>query len=210
MFRNFYYLTIFILFTCITGCASVDVPLLGKWVKQPSSSVKPKLEPVLEAGNIQHAKFVDEGRIANSKLLTKGRDIAFVPFKAGVAAEASQQLDKIALRIVKGISDAFLNDRSGKHAHFNILTIKNTVDADIYVKGYITLMKQSPKFKKWILMKEKKTLGVSGKLLDVKTGETLVIFKDQEESVSRDEGYNELGYRIGINIGQFILSGVEL
>ncbi len=209
MSKNLYYIIMVIFFSSIVGCSSVDVPLLGKWVKQPDSAVKPKVKPVLSEP-LKINEFVDEGRIANAELLTQGRNIAFMPFRAGVDAEATVLLDKIALRIVKGISDAFSNDRTGKHTHFTILTVDDSKNADIHVKGYVTSMKQSSKFQKWFLLGEKKVLSVSGKLTDVKTGETLVVFSDQEETTQNDEGYHELGYRIGGNIGQFILSGVEL
>ena len=39
--------------------------------------------------------------------LKNGKNIAVVPFTAGVGVEANEDLDRIALMIVKGISDVF-------------------------------------------------------------------------------------------------------
>ena len=129
----------------ILGCA--HIPFIGKSAlseteKKFDSPEKPALES---------SQFVEKGRIVDVQRLQRKQSIAIVPFKAGVGVVASEESDKIALTIVKGISDAFAYDRSGKHKHFNILTAESSQKADLLIQGYITDMKSSSKISRWVL-----------------------------------------------------------
>lgn len=192
-------------FFVLSGCANLQIPFLGKSSNQakiPDQSDSHEKE-VLEPN-----EYVDKGRIVNAQRLKEGKNLAIIPFKAGVDVEANEELDKTALMIVKGISDAFAEDHTGKHAYFNILTAENSSEANLIAKGHIVKMTRLSKIRRWISFNRKKILSVSGKITDIKTGETVLIFTDHAESNVKSEEYRELGYRIGKNIGRFILSGV--
>lgn len=189
----------------LNGCANLQIPFFGK-KSQQSKSVEQSTPREQEA--LKSSEYVDEGRIVNAQRLKDGRNLAIVPFTAGVDVESTAELDKVALMIVKGVSDAFAEDHTGKHAHFNILTAENSSSANLIAKGHIMKMAQSSKTRQWVLLKRKKTLKVSGKIVDVKTGEAVLIFTDYVESKEKSEEFKELGYRIGKNIGRFILSGI--
>ena len=152
--------------------------------------------------------FVDDGYIVNRKLLQKETNIAIIPFKASVKVEANEALDKVALRIVGGIFNAF-KESDGKQGHFHVLTADDNKDPDLIIQGHITGMDGPSKVGRWALLKKKKMLSVEGKVVDAQTGERVVVFSDSQETRDKQIDYKQLGYRIGENIGRFILSGVE-
>lgn len=188
----------------IIGCS--HIPFIGK-VPQSSESTAQSNES--EEQPLEPNKFVEKGRIISTEALQKGKNIAIIPFTAGVGVEANNDLDKVALMIIKGISDAFADDHSGKHDHFDILTAESSETADLIVQGHISSLKSPSKVKKWVLINGQKTLGVDGKIVDARTGESVLIFEDTQETGIKKETHDQLGYRIGKNIGLFILSGIE-
>jgi len=184
----------------IVGCGHVNVPFLGKLSDKPKESQK---QPEATAST-----FIDKGSIINAQKLQQGRKIVIIPFTAGEGAESTDELDRVALMIIKGVSDAFNNDKTGKHTHFTILTAENSKEADLRIKGHITEMGKPSKLKRLVLLSGKRKLGIEGKITDIQTGETIVIFNDHAQSQTEDDDYKQLGYNIGKNIGQFILSGI--
>ena len=148
--------------------------------------------------------FVPIGKIINLQRLKKGGKLLIIPFKAGEKVELNEQLDKAALRIVKGIAEALMEqDNSG----FKILLANNADEADIVIKGFVREFKETSKIRKWFLRKKKISLGVEGKMIDFKTQEIICVFKDRQETTKKEEDHNSLGLVIGCGIGQFILSG---
>lgn len=188
----------------IVGCS--HIPFVGKSAK---SSTTVKKNDSSERKPLESVKYVEKGSIVDSLRLQKKQNIVIVPFTAGVGVEASDELDGVALMIIKGISDTFATDRTGKHNHFNILTAENAQNADLVVQGRVTQMTTSSKVSRWVLFKGEKKLGVEGKMLDPKTDEPTLIFVDHAKTRTRDENFKRLGYRIGTNIGRFILSSVK-
>ena len=180
------------------GCS--HIAFLGKSPRPSKNTIGPsKLKQPLESNN-----FVEKGQIIDVPRLQQGTNIAIIPFKAGVGVEANEELDKIALMIVKGVADVFADDQESR---FNILTAENSQEADFIIQGHITGVKGPSRVSRWILFKGQKTLDVDGKMVDAQTGETIAVFADKTETKEAD--YKELGYRIGKNIGLFIVSGVE-
>ncbi len=166
----------------IIGCS--HIPFVGK-IQQSSESTAQSNGS--EERQLEPNKFVEKGRIINTEALQKGKNIAIIPFTAGVSVEASNGLDKVALMIIKGISDAFADDHSGKHDHFNILTAENSEAADLIVQGHINSLKSPSKVKKWVLISGQKMLGVDGKIVDARTGESVLIFEDTQETSVKEE-----------------------
>lgn len=195
----------FVLLLLVAGCANINIPFVGKSSEQSKAVNKTDLP---EKPSLEPSAFVEDGRIINAQRLQQGQNIVIIPFKAGVGVEATEELDKAALMLVKGISDAFGNDPRGEQNKFNILTAESVKEAEFIIQGHITDQRGSPKIKKWVLLKGTKTLGVEGKMTDAQTGETIAIFSDHAKTSMRKEDYKQLGYRIGKNIGQFILSGI--
>ncbi len=152
--------------------------------------------------------FVDDGYIVNRKLLQKEANTAIIPFKAGVEVEANEVLDKIALRIVGGIFNAF-KESDGKREHFHVLTADDNKDPDLIIRGHITGMDGPSKVGRWALLRKRRMLSVKGEVVNARTGKKVVVFFDSQGTRDTQVGYKQLGYCIGENIGRFILSGVK-
>lgn len=201
--KSFVKLLCFILVGTMIGCGHLTIPFIGKKSDQSLAGEKVKNQLL----DIQPAEFVDRGRIVNAEKLKQGRNIAIVPFTAGVGAESTDELNRVALMIIKGVVDAFADDKTGKHAYFNILMADDSKDADLIVSGHITAMGGPSKLKRWIPLSSKNKLSVEGKITDIQSGETVVIFSDYAQTETNDD-YKQLGYDLGKNIGRFILSGI--
>lgn len=193
----------FISLILFVGCA--HVPFFGQ--STLSSTVTESdshRKQTLKSGH-----FEGKRRIVDAQRLQQGQNLAIIPFKAGVGVEANEELDRVALMIVKGISDVFTDNRGGKDDYFNILTAENSQKADLIIRGHITAIRRLSRVSRWALMKKEKSLDVDGKMTDARTGETVLIFADRAKTKKKTEDYKQLGYRIGKKIGRFILSGAE-
>lgn len=186
----------------VIGCA--HVPFAGKSSQPPTAAVK---NGVHEGRPFESSGFVEKGRIVDGQRLQSGRNVVVIPFKAGVGVEATEALDKIALMIVKGISDAFASEGGGHH--LQLLTVEDSQKADMIIQGHVTAMEHPSKIGRWILFKDTKKLGVEGKMTDAQTGEVILSFSDHAVSGAQREDHTQLGYRIGKNIGRFISAGME-
>lgn len=150
---------------------------------------------------IESAPVPAIGRIVDSSLLKKGGALLIAPFKAGVDAEAGEQLDKISLRIVKGVADALQEN----NAPFQILVADNAQEADVVLKGFIEKIGSSGTMKRWILRKREIDMRVQGRMMDVKTGRLILMFSFQRKIKGKTKDYNSLAYEMGKELGMFIL-----
>lgn len=149
------------------------------------------------------AEIVRMGSIVASDRIKEGGKLLIIPFKAGEDVVLNAQIDKVSLRIVKGIADSLIEGNS----KFEILLAHNADEADIIIKGFITEFKTVPKWRAWLPGKDKIGLGVEGKMIDADSESTICVFQDRQETSENEEDHNFLGLTIGHNIGQFILSG---
>jgi len=188
----------FISLFLMIGCA--HIPFFGKSSQPAKETIKSsRLEQPLELSG-----FVEKGRIVDAGRLQQGKNVAVIPFKAGVDVEANEELERVTLMVVKGNADTFADDQGGL---FNILTAENSNEADFVIQGHVTNLKGPSRVSRWVLLKGHKMLSVDGKMIDAGTGEAIAVFTDQV--TSKTESYKDLGYRIGKNIGLFILSGTN-
>ena len=186
-----------------SGCASTNIPFFGKKSDQAETTTASD-ESLLVAN-----EFVKKGRIVNRARLQQRQNVIIIPFHAGVNVEATDDLDRIALMMIKGITDTFGADQTGKHDHFHILTADSQEPDNLVLKGYFTDLSGPSTLKRLLPLTNKQSLGVSGELMDAKSGEVLVIFTDAVTTDDKNDDTMKLGYQIGINIGRFLLSGVD-
>ena len=188
----------FLSFFMIMGCS--QAPFLRKSTRLDSDIVENKtLEQPSELN-----RFVEKGQIIDAQRLKQGKLVAFIPFKAGVNVAANENLDRIALMIVKGSADVFNEDQNNR---YKVLTAENSGQADMIVQGHVTAVKGPSKVSRWIMLKGHKMLSVEGEVIDAQNGNTIAVFSDQ--MTSEDKDYKELGYQIGKNISSFMLFGAE-
>lgn len=140
-------------------------------------------------------------KILNAERLQKGGRMVVVPFRAGVGVEATDELDKIALMIVKGVAD--LLKKEG--AHFEVMTGENADQADFLIQGHITHRAGASGLRRWILRSKTIELGIEAKMMDIATQQTILVFTQRKETTKKARDYRELGYEIGEDLGRFIL-----
>ena len=146
--------------------------------------------------------FVTTAKVLNAPRLKQGGKLLIIPFKAGEDVEATDEIDKLALTIVKGIIEKLQVQGSP----FEIIFAQNANEADLSIEGHITGVGLSSKFKKLILRDKGKSLSVSGKLVNQKTEETILVFTDSKQDRDRSKTFIDLAYGIGRDVGDYILA----
>ena len=149
--------------------------------------------------------FVQNGKVLDADRLKAGGKLLLVPFKAGEDVMATAELDRLALMIVKGISEKL----QGSGAPFEILFAQNAEKAELILEGHFTKIRNSSRIRKWMLMDKGKSLAVSGKMVDRKTGKTILVFTDSKQNQEKKKTFSDLGRDIGYDIGDYILELVH-
>lgn len=194
--------TLGILLVYLTGCGWIKTPSWMPFTQNKTREFPDKKEIVAVPETIP----VTEGRMITPEKLKGGGKILLVPFRAGNNVSASKELDKIAFRMMQGISVALKDNKP----FFDILINLDQSQPDFLIDGYFTVKKESSNFLvKWFFKKKKYVLGVEGKLMDANTREVIAIFSDTMTSSSPSEDFVFLGFRIGQNIGDFIRTSLN-
>ncbi len=171
---------------------AVCLPLVGcAWFH-------PKVKPIVP---IKDTQFVATGRVVAPTLLEKGGRVAMIPFTAGSDVEATQELDRISLMMVRGLADTLNNEPSKK-----IIFSPEEDETDFIITGHITQLSQPSKFKEWIFRNHKIILSIDGKMVDAHTKQTVLVFSDLKSAQYKKVKYEALGQIIGQDIAKFILS----
>ncbi len=129
--------------------------------------------------------------VLNPDLLMKGGKIYFLPFSAGVDAQAGEALDRLSLMMVKGASDAL--EEGGR---FSLLPGDMAGNADITVKGRIETFGPKGGFRRGLFM------AVRGEVRLVRTNETMALIYGQKDIVNVKNGADQAAYAIGFDIGK--------
>ncbi len=181
----------FILVCLLTGCS---------WIHSKKKDISNRDESIWK--EMGSAQFVETGKIVNPQRIANGGNLLIIPFRAGPDVEANDNLDKITLMIIKGVSDIIEEN----DANLKVLVAQNAQDAEFIIDGHITHVDASTKMNKLILRKNNITLSVKGQMVDRNTGELIAVFTDTLVSNKKEENHRQLGYAIGRNIGRFLLS----
>ena len=144
-------------------------------------------------------------RILQKERLQKGGNLLVVPFTAGVQVAATDELDRTSLMIVKGISETL----AAASTSFKILNDADAIKADTLLEGHVLQQKPAAHLNPKKLKRLKKFLKVDGKMTDAKTGEVMILFSKVRETTQNSQTFEELGFLLGKDIGQFILSGAQ-
>ncbi len=174
----------------LAGCA---------WFKGAGSA---KTAQEQSAGTHRGIFFIRDGKVLDAQRVRAGGKLLIVPFTAGVGVEADVLLDKIALMIVKGMTEV-LKDKA---ARFEVLVSENAQEADFVIRGHVTEMNKASRIRRWIPGNREISLEIEGEMTDAGNRETLLVFTHGIKARSDQEDYQQLGYRIGKDIGQFLLS----
>ena len=132
--------------------------------------------------------------------LSQGGSLIIVPFTAGAGIEAIEETDRIALNIVKGLSETL----GANNSQFEILQSDSSKETQLVIKGHITVIANPHGVKKWIGSKQS-ILGVDAHMIDAKTGNLVASFIEKEKFKRKEGDFNDAAIKIGHKIGQFII-----
>ncbi len=144
--------------------------------------------------------FVRDGKVVDAQSLKEGGKIVIIPFQAGDGVEATDQLDKAALMLVKGIAD--LLEKEG--APFKVLTDENAADADFIIKGHITKISKPSLARRWLFGNSRISLEVEGRMVEARSGRSILVFAHGQRARVREKDHKQLGYLLGEDIARFL------
>jgi len=126
-----------------------------------------------------------------------------VPLSAGTNVEATDELDQVAMMIVRGMTDVF-----GQYDS-NLKVILNEDDhkADFILDGHIIRLDKPSRTKRWMPGRDKIHINIQGSIVDVHTNRTVAVFVNQQAIESNDSLY-ERAQGMGKDIVTFILSNI--
>ena len=145
-------------------------------------------------------------KIFNENSLHKGGRLLIIPFRAGVNIEANDELNRIALMIVKGMVEAIKKENENR---FEIISVEQAQDAQFVIEGHVTRLSQPSRISKMGLGDKKITLGIEGDMVDLETGEKILIFKNLQERDQKGNSHQDMAYAMGRSIGQAIATGIN-
>src|SRR3989338_8212224 len=173
-------------FLSITGCS---------WSRHPTEVLSAESVPI-----------VDDGKVIDLSRLRPGRSVVILPFNAGTQVEASDELDKIALMLVKGAAETFQENP----AALKVLFPGEKSQADLFLQGHVTrLTKKSAGAKRWLGRASAPSLTVEGDLVERKTGKVVLHFVHGKKAQDKGEDHRALGWEIGKDIARFIISEIN-
>lgn len=145
-------------------------------------------------------------KILNEASLQKAGKLIIAPFRAGVNVEANEELNKIALMVVKGITEGIKEQNEN---NFEILSYAQAQDADLIIEGHITKLTKPSRINRMGLGDKKISLGLEGNMVNLETGEKVLIFSDLEERDQKGNTHQDIAYAMGRSIGQVIATGMN-
>lgn len=146
---------------------------------------------------------VVEGKVLNPGALKQGGKVLIVPFTAGEAVAETDVLQKISLRLVRGLSEELK-----AQGNLEILSgEENPQQADFVIKGRIVRLIEKKGMPKVVKARSvTRTVAVRGELVSRRKNETIAIFSDDVKSAIGQEDFGLLAERLGQRIGAFIVS----
>ena len=138
--------------------------------------------------------------IVNRPRLYKGGALLIVPFSPGVDVAATDDVERISLRIVKGAAELLQE----KAPRLEVLLAQNAERAELVLRGRVTKLEDPVGLRnKWFSHRQK-SLEVKGEMLDSRTNETVLTFSVQLAATAQSESFDDLGQRIGRQIAERI------
>lgn len=146
--------------------------------------------------------LLKDGNLIDRQKLRSGGNVVVIPFSPGVNIEANDEFDKITLRIIRGIMDAFQD----KSKAFTVLSSDEADQADFIIEGRVIEVQKPSMMKRATFKNNRLRLAVQGKMIDRETEKLILVFSDSVEARNTKETLEVLGNNIGRHIGQFIVT----
>ena len=127
-----------------------------------------------------------------------------VPFSAGPGVTASDELDRIALRIVQGMADGL--QEAG--APFEVLSAADAASAELIIQGRIVRWTAAERSGSWFFKKRRQSISVEGKIMDRTSGEPLLFFVFEKSASGMAQ--EDLAVVAGRDLASGILTAIGL
>lgn len=123
-----------------------------------------------------------------------------VPFSPGVNVAATEQLEGVALRVVKGTGEGLAQ----KNSNLQVLLNDTAANAELVIKGRVVSMLEPKGMKNKLFKNGRRVLAVKGELMDLRTNKAIAFFSFAQTAASAQESFEDLGVKIGAEIANFL------
>jgi hypothetical protein len=148
---------------------------------------------------------LQSGRIIDKEVLDKGRTVCIIPFSPGVNVEANANVNRSALMIVKGLSEA-LKERN---SNLKVVFGDEAEYADLLITGRITEIKRTPFYKRWLRYPDILHMEIDAKMIDPANDRTVALFQNKKDSHNKQQTLQELGFMLGKDIGNYLAATID-
>lgn len=145
------------------------------------------------------------GKIIQKERVAEGGRLLIVPFSPGETVEANAEFERVSLMIVKGVIETLQRQETP----FTVLDDATAHTADLILKGRMLRMQERRVFKSWFRKKTVGKLSVEGMMIDRDTGDVLARFSADKSGADDAGKLDALGYAVGRDIGQLLLSELK-
>ncbi len=135
--------------------------------------------------------------VIRDDLWRAGGQIGFIPFTPGPNAEAGQLVDRLALMIVKGTADSFIE----KKGVFSLITDGNIDNALYVIEGQVEEFDTGSWWKFIGIGKKNMTFKIKGEVRDRKTGDVVARITGFK-AFRRVRDAEKVAYALGFSIGE--------
>jgi|GEM_PF-2524655 len=149
---------------------------------------------------LTNATTAIRAEVLRPDLLAKDRKLVFIPFAAGVNAEAGPQLDHLALMMVKGASDMLKNNPSS----IQMIDQGEPDTADMVLDGHIEDFHSRGGWTAMGIGKKAGVLLIKGEVQDRRTNDVLVLISGRKEFREAKEA-EAVAYNIGQEIAEQLI-----
>lgn len=144
------------------------------------------------------------GTVLDAQVLAQGGTIALVPFKAGPGAEATDELDRISMMMIKGIRETMALKGEA------LKVVEPAEESPrIAMQGYIEEYSKTGRLKRLMLRPNQSSLRVTGEVWLISNGQRLLSFSTDKRFYPKKEKVLNVAYALGREIGTYISSQVK-
>lgn len=139
-------------------------------------------------------------KILSPKLLREAKTLIIVPFTAGENVEATKELDRLSLMIVKGFTLAFQEATP----QIKILSSEEAAEADLVLKGHIIQWSKPERFKKVVMRRKEVLIKVDAQVEAPASGRSVLKIEHQRKGRLNQENEDAVAQKIGEDMAQYI------
>ena len=177
----------------------LGVFMLASCAHSPKVKRETKVHKKVHKSEVVEQKSSVTGSVLDSQLLVQGGNIALVPFKAGPNAEATDELDRLSLMIIKGIQDSLEHQKTSLH-------VVDAADGQpkIALQGYIEEYSKTGNLSRMMMRPNKNSLSLVGEVWLISNGQRLLNFSTDKKFNPKKEKPMDVAYVLGKEIGDYI------